>query len=72
MRASRVIGMATSGMTGRSCHSHFHEVNPLKRHTLTREERWQDYQAWRESVHASKKRQRDIIAKGGRILPSLV
>lgn len=72
MRYSRVVGMATSGVATRSCHTHFHDVNPLKRHQLTREERWTEHVQWEKSARASKARQREIFSKGGRLLPSLV
>ena len=71
MKVSPVIGTATGAFVTRSFHAHFSEVNPLKRHEKTSDERYAELQAYYIQRDKEKQRQRAITLAGGRLLPIL-
>ena len=60
MKCSRVISAAAQGLASRAHHEHWHEVNPIKRQTLTPDERAKRRQREDEIERASRKRQQQI------------
>lgn len=60
MKFGRVISAAAQGIVSRSHHAHWSEVNPIKRQTLTPDERAKRRQREDEIERASRKRQQQI------------
>lgn len=63
-----VIGMAASGITTRSTHTHWHEINPIRVQARDKEKDWQDYVSFRRENEKFKRRLSDAIRNGARIL----
>lgn len=68
--SNRVITCAALGLTTSTFHPYFHEVNPIKPQSSfdTEKQRRKDMD---ERRYAERKRQRMIVAAGGRILPAI-
>ena len=67
-RSHGVIGMAASGITTRSTHVHWHEVNPIRTQARDKDKDWQDYVSFRRESEKFKKRLATAIKNGARIL----
>ena len=63
-----VIGMAASGVTTRSIHVHWHEVNPIRTQARDKDKDWQDYVLFRRENEKFKKRLATALRNGARIL----
>ncbi len=57
---NRVINAAAHGMATSQYHTHWQEVNPIKRQGIMPEERREMNSQWRKHWNESNKRQREI------------
>lgn len=69
MRASHVISMAALGLTSRSYHDHWSDCNPIKRQSISEEDRKADNVRYWTIRDAEKKRERERARNGGKLLP---
>ena len=69
--SSRLINAAAHGLTMSTVHPYFNDVNPIKKQSLSSEDRRAIFQADQAYVNRVQKRQAWIKSKGGRILPDL-
>lgn len=69
--SSRLINAAAHGLTMSTIHPYFNDVNPIRKQSLSSEDRRARFQADEAYVNRVAKRQAWIKSKGGRVLPDL-
>jgi hypothetical protein len=71
MANTRLINASAQGLRMSNAHTHWHEVNPIKRQTISPEERRERDKALTDKLKREANRRAILKANGSRILPAL-